>query len=151
MRTRVVELYLAIVMTLCGAILMEEGDSLSLVYLDVLRAWVQVFPGSESRLGMLLAVIGLARTAAIAINGLWRPTPVIRMFGCLVGSLMWATFALTIFRAAEGRPLPMILGFASTAVVFEWFSIVCATIDAHRYNSLGCRTMGRARNNGRGH
>lgn len=149
MRSRSVELFLSVVMTLSGLMFLWPGDTLlNPVYVS-LRRWVEVFPGNESSLGLILVVIGSVRIAALIINGRLRPTPLARAAGCMVGSLYWAVLSLAYIDAPiHGAPVG--LAWSLTAIAFETFAAMKSAEDAFASDSLGLRERHRERLRHRG-
>jgi hypothetical protein len=151
MRTRSVEMFLATVMAAQGAIFAIPGETLALPHYGDLRAWVTVFPGSEALFGWLIFTVGAARLIALFINGYVRSTPVIRIVGCVIGSLYWMSLTVS-FLDADVPSVPAALAWTAAATGFEWLSAYRSATDAHLYDSFGQRRRAReAKRNGNGH
>jgi len=82
---------------------LPPGESTDLHHWQVLRQWIAVFPGSEFLFGAMILVVGLLRWAALIINGYYRRTPPIRIAGCIIGSLYWATLTIVLVEAPPSR------------------------------------------------
>lgn len=142
MKTRSVELFLAVVMAMQGLIYLIPGDTFDLPHYAYLREWVAFFPGTEERFGALLLFVGLLRSNAVLLNGTYSKTawltPPARLIGCFVGSTYWMTLAIS-FATADVPGTPAALSWTFAGVCFEVFSSLRATVDAHAYNSFGVR------------
>lgn len=127
-RTRSVEMLLATVMLLQGVVFLLPGDTLSLPHYAELRTWVDRFPGSEDRLGVILIVVGFMRWGALIVNGYWCPSPKIRAAGCVMGSLYWAMLTISFLAHLQG--VPAAVSWTATAIGFEILSALRCAKDA---------------------
>jgi hypothetical protein len=144
-KSRSVEMYFASVMLIIGLFLVAPGDTLQLGGYEFIRGYVYIFPGSEFGFGALIALTGALRWAALLINGWWYKTPAIRIFGCIVGSLLWTTMSISVLSSANLPGFPLIGSFTLTAIVFETFSAIRCAKDAHEQDSFGLRGKRRVR------
>ena len=135
MRTRTAEMLLASGMLAMGVTFMAPGESTSLPHWQVLRQWIAVFPGNELLFGAMIFAVGLLRWAALLINGYYRRTPPIRIAGCMVGSLYWATLTIVLVEAPL-QPLPAIIGLIVVCLAFETFCAMRAAVDAYHMHSF---------------
>ena len=130
MRTRTAEMLLASVMFSTGMTFALPGDTTSFPHFAVLADWIAVFPGTETRFGILICLAGMLRWVALIINGYYRRTPVVRIVGCVIGSALWVTLAITVLDAPSVGALSLIPGFMICFAVFETFCALRATKDA---------------------
>lgn len=148
MKTRSVELFLAVVMTMQGLIYLIPGNTFGLPHYAYLKSWVMFFPGSEEVFGAIILFCGMVRSVAVLLNGSYARTawltPPARLIGCFVGSVYWMTLTLS-FMSADIMATPAALSWTFAAFCFELFSSLRATVDAYVYNSFGTRKRKRAR------
>jgi cytochrome b561 len=143
MRSRSIEMFLSIVMLIMGAIFIAPGDSLSTPVNVRLAQWVAAFPGTELRLGFLLAFVGVIRLVALLVNGRWYPTPLARLAGCIAGSFYWTVLVLAYLDVpTSGTPVGM--SWPLVAIAFETFSAMKSAEAAFEQDSFGLRGHRRA-------
>jgi hypothetical protein len=119
-----------------GAIFLLPGDTLKLMHYEQLIRWIEIFPGDETLYGLMVLVVGLARWAALIINGWHHSTPGWRIAGCLVGSFYWTTLTFSFLAASKFVPVAA-LSWTVTAFAFEVFSAMRAASDAFLADTFG--------------
>lgn len=136
MQTRMLEMALAGLMVIVGAILLWPGSTLSAPIYSTLTRWM----GEEAG-GLFLVTLGCLRTTALIINGRWRSSPIARIVGCLVGCGFWFTFAASVggVDRADGLGIPILLGFSGWAFMSESYSALRCGSDAEALDSLRLR------------
>lgn len=97
-QTRWTEVWLALIMTGWGALLLYPDPVLVGAPYQAFARWV-----SEPAVGLVLLPVGAMRLVALWINGRRRETPLARLVGCQVGFLVWV--AVTAGFAATVPPL----------------------------------------------
>jgi len=77
------------------------------------------------------------RILALAINGGWNRTPVLRFFGALIGMMWWITlfYLYTTAMRAGAQVFPSIL-FYPIFSAFEAYSLIRCGQDAHAMDAL---------------
>lgn len=138
-KSRSVELYFATVMAFFGLILVMPGDTLALSGYQQLRGPVFAYFQSELIFGIALMWLGCARGIAVIVNGFWSPNAIIRIVGCVVGSVFWMILLTTFITANDMRGFPGILAFVIPAFVYESFSATRCAKDAFEQDSFGLR------------
>lgn len=150
MRTRTCEMLLATCMMSAGLTFALPGETTSLPHLMVMREWVEIFPGTEFRFGVLIFLVGVVRWIALVINGHYHRTPLARLVGCVVGSLFWVSVVIATASASNLGGVPLLTGFLMSFAVFETFCTMRATRDAFYMRSFsrnfkwGPRDVGRS-------
>ena len=136
MQTRMLEMGLAGLMIICGAVLLWPGDTFASPIYAVLVQWM-----TEEQGGAFLFSIGILRGAALIINGRWRSSPIARIAGCLTGCGFWFTFAVSVGNVDRGPDvgLPILLGMSAWFFILEFFSALRCGTDAEALDSLRLR------------
>jgi hypothetical protein len=127
---RVIELYFSTVMLALGLVLLAPGASFDAANYAYLRATL-----TEETAGAVLGCVGGLRLVAVIVNGAWRPSPLVRFAGCVVGAQFWGMMAVS-FWVGSGEAIPGMLAFVVPAGAFEIYSAGRAMADAHRMRSF---------------
>lgn len=132
MQTRALELYLSTVMLALGAALLFEGDSL------LLPQYAYLWPAlNEDAVGYAMLLIGAIRWSAVTINGFWRPSPLLRLLGCIIGSFVWMLLLVSLLSSSVPGVPPGVAWYG-TAFLFEVYATARATTDAVTMGSFRC-------------
>ena len=130
------EMGLAGLMIVCGALLLWPGDTFASAIYAILSRWM-----TEEQGGFFLTSVGFLRIVALIINGRWRSSPIARIAGCLTGCGFWFTFAVSVGSVDRGPDvgLPILLGMSGWFFVLEFFSALRCGTDAEALDSLRLR------------
>jgi hypothetical protein len=131
-QTRWMEVLLAGLMAAVGVALLWPGETFKLPSFHVIANLL-----SEDVAGWGACIIGAARLQALYINGRRRNTPVVRVFGCLVGAVFWIGWFLGF--SATNTPMVPLFPMSLVMALGEIIAGSRATRDLYAYNSLGLR------------
>lgn len=148
-QTRVVEVFLALVMFGSGTVLLWPGSTFVAPDGDVVRAYrvIALFVREETA-GWIGSAVGGVRLWAIYRNGAVRFSPIPRTLGCLAGAAFWS--ALSIGFIAAVPPLSLATVIFPLAAAFEIYSARRAAADLIVLDSFGLRERERRRERDRG-
>jgi hypothetical protein len=129
---RALEWFSALVMVAWSVLLAFPGDTLSMPSF----AEFHHFGMTETLWASGFGSIGMARLAALYINGRWPKTPHVRMIGAMFGVVAWGqvAFMLTEGNLAAYGKVPTGAGTYGLLALADLFSIYRAAYDA-RYHA----------------
>lgn len=135
MRTRSVESMLATIMVVAGAILILPGSTFAVspIWRGMAR-WI-----TEDHLGAALIACGLGRWLALYYNGRVRETPILRIGGCIMGSMFWSAVAVSFEVWQPSAGVPVMFGVATVFTCFEVYSAFRCGTDASALDSFRIR------------
>lgn len=151
LRTRSLEIMLAVMMLNCGLTLLLPRETFLLPQWQYLRQWAD-----EETLGVSFVVVGLIRWGAVIVNGRYTKSPLWRIAGCLFGAFFWAAILVAALEGYyygvgywQGYGMPLFVPVTFTCTCFEIFAAYRCAIDASEYDSLGLRRRAFDKKHGR--
>lgn len=131
-QTRWMEVLLASLMGAVGIALLLPGNTFDLPLFRIIANLL-----TEDHAGWIASLVGGGRLWALYVNGRKRNTPVIRVFGCLVGCIFWTGWVLGF--AALTTPVVPLFPMSIVLAIGELVAGTRATRDLYAYDSLGLR------------
>lgn len=130
-QTRSVEWLLAFLMVAWGAGLMLPGNTMELQHYRHLAALAP-----EPVWAAWSMSIGIARLAALYINGSWSRSPLIRAGGAALGVIWWLILGYLLYTGRAGGPLPAALMWYPVFCGFELYSAWRGARDSYHSGAL---------------
>lgn len=137
-RTRSTEWLLSICMFLWGVKIMQPLTEFDAPVYGVMKLLIR-----ETGWGAIAVTIGALRMLGLAINGLWRRSPVIRAFGSFCAGLFWLAVCVLMWMGNQryGGYLPVgVTAFYPVFFLFEGWCLAAAGYDMQKNNSLSYRS-----------
>jgi hypothetical protein len=106
-RVRALEWGLSAVLVSSGAIMFDSYRTLDAPLFSQLRVW-----GDDYFWGTVFLVVGIARLAALYVNGSWVPSPWVRMITAVFSAIIWSLITLGLFAQNNAYLL---------LAIFPWF------------------------------
>jgi vacuolar-type H+-ATPase subunit I/STV1 len=124
--TRSLEMAMATLMFVIGIILLMPGETFSLPQYTVVKALIGEVEG-----GLIFIATALIRAIGLWVNGTRRQTPLLRLFGCMIGAGFWLTMFIAMLRAVpELDTIPLMSGVSLVAFASEFYSGLRCGADA---------------------
>jgi len=71
-------------------------------------------------LAMFMTILGVLRLVALYINGSWKRTPTIRMYGAIVGAAVFMSFAVGFFLPIVTKTMPPNTAWGTYLILALW-------------------------------
>lgn len=136
--TRPLEWLLAMCMVTWGVTLLRPDP-----YFDLPAYRVMSTVMRETSWGAGAVCFGMVRCLALAINGWWIRTPLLRFAGCLVGGMCWLSIGFLMYAGSvvEDSRLPAGMGFYAVFFVFEGWCTLATGYDMNKTGALSAGAL----------